>query len=83
MGWFYTTNDPREKVIAFYVKALAIEQPAEEDGKTTFRITPAGAESLGADRTEQVYVAIETKENGLTSIQLGEELKAGKWKWKN
>jgi hypothetical protein len=79
MSWFYTTNAPPEKVIAFYVKALA-EEPKQEDGETTFKITPAGADSLDEDSKEEVHVVVSTRD-GLTRIQLGEQLKPGKHRW--
>jgi hypothetical protein len=73
-SWFFKTNDPMDKVVAFYEKNFpGATKKIEEDGDgqyVTFTLVPPGAEE-----GELVEVTLRPGE-----IQIGEECKPGKIK---
>jgi hypothetical protein len=68
MSWFFTTTDPKDKVVAFYEAALPGATQEVADGEVTFTFVPAGA-----DPGEQVQVIVRDGQ-----IQIHESTRPGK-----
>jgi hypothetical protein len=68
--WWLKTDDPRDKVVAFYNSRLPSAEKKEEDGSTLFTYKFPGAE-------EGEYIQVSIKDH---EFAISEELKIGKRK---
>lgn len=68
VSWFFKTDDPMDKVVAFYDQALTGATKETEDGEVRYTFVPPGCEE-----GEEVQVIV-----GAGTIQIHESTKPGK-----